>query len=71
MPAPENEPLPADLGGRHAVVTGAARGIGLAIAAHLAAAGAKVLAVDHDWEQLKSAPQAQGYVTVVGDLSSD
>jgi glucose 1-dehydrogenase len=40
--------LPSDLGGRRAVVTGAARGIGYAIALRLAQAGAQVLALDID-----------------------
>lgn len=41
-------PPPADLGGRTALVTGAAGGIGRACALRLAAAGAKVRAVDRD-----------------------
>ncbi|MEU0737627.1 SDR family NAD(P)-dependent oxidoreductase, partial [Streptomyces lavendulocolor] len=39
---------PLDLGGRTALVTGAAGGIGRACALRLAAAGAKVRAVDRD-----------------------
>ena len=42
-----------DLGGRRAVVTGAARGIGEAIAKWLIMAGAEVTVVDKDAEQLK------------------
>ncbi|MFJ8542161.1 3-hydroxybutyrate dehydrogenase [Streptomyces sp. NPDC093586] len=45
-PAPHATPL--DLGGRTALVTGAAGGIGRACALRLAAAGAKVRAVDRD-----------------------
>ncbi|WP_077799466.1 3-hydroxybutyrate dehydrogenase [Streptomyces sp. JHA26] len=45
-PAPHASPL--DLGGRTALVTGAAGGIGRACALRLAAAGAKVRAVDRD-----------------------
>ncbi|TXS46459.1 3-hydroxybutyrate dehydrogenase [Streptomyces sp. uw30] len=41
-------PSPLDLGGRTALVTGAAGGIGRACALRLAAAGAKVRAVDRD-----------------------
>jgi len=40
--------LPADLADRRAVVTGAASGIGLAIAYRLALAGARVIAIDAD-----------------------
>jgi NAD(P)-dependent dehydrogenase (short-subunit alcohol dehydrogenase family) len=46
-------PLPADLKGRRAVVTGAARGIGLAIASRLIMAEARVVAVDIDEAALK------------------
>jgi 3-oxoacyl-[acyl-carrier protein] reductase len=48
-------PLPADLAGRRAIVTGAASGIGLAIASRLACAGARVIAVDKDKERLTDA----------------
>ena len=44
-----------DLKGRVAVVTGGARGIGLAIAARLARAGAAIAIVDRDEEQCSSA----------------
>ncbi|MFJ7770094.1 3-hydroxybutyrate dehydrogenase [Streptomyces sp. NPDC097107] len=46
LPAPHASPL--DLGGRTALITGAAGGIGRACAQRLAAAGAKVRAVDRD-----------------------
>src|SRR3954452_14018956 len=46
LPAPHASSL--DLGGRTALVTGAAGGIGRACAVRLAAAGAKVRAVDRD-----------------------
>ncbi|GGQ69108.1 3-hydroxybutyrate dehydrogenase [Streptomyces asoensis] len=46
--APGPVAAPSDLGGRTALVTGAAGGIGRACALRLAAAGAKVRAVDRD-----------------------
>ncbi|KEG43782.1 MULTISPECIES: 3-hydroxybutyrate dehydrogenase [Streptomyces althioticus group] len=52
LPAPHDTPL--DLGGRTALVTGAAGGIGRACALRLAAAGAKVRAVDRDAEGLEA-----------------
>ena len=47
---PSSGPLvvPVDLSGRRALVTGAASGIGAAIAERLVVAGAVVLAVDRD-----------------------
>jgi NAD(P)-dependent dehydrogenase (short-subunit alcohol dehydrogenase family) len=48
-------PLPADLKGRRAVVTGAAHGIGLAIANRLITAEARVVAIDLDEDGLKRA----------------
>ncbi len=49
---PDGNPYPPDLAGRRAVVTGAAKGIGLAIAVGLISAGAEVTAIDHDDERL-------------------
>jgi 3-oxoacyl-[acyl-carrier protein] reductase len=63
-------PLPGDLKGRRAVVTGAARGIGLAIARRLLMAEAQVVAVDHDQEALERAFNgAQGCNCVTGDVA--
>jgi NAD(P)-dependent dehydrogenase (short-subunit alcohol dehydrogenase family) len=54
--------------GSRAVVTGAARGIGLAIARRLLQEGASVLAVDLDGEGLR-AVQAAGAETLVADVA--
>ncbi|MFG2381855.1 3-hydroxybutyrate dehydrogenase [Streptomyces avermitilis] len=55
-----------DLGGRTALVTGAAGGIGRACALRLAAAGAKVRAVDRDPEGLETlAEEARGLAGTV------
>ncbi|MCF3129175.1 3-hydroxybutyrate dehydrogenase [Streptomyces olivochromogenes] len=65
MTSPSNPPGPhaptLDLGGRTALVTGAAGGIGRACALRLAAAGAKVRAVDRDAAGLEElADEARG-----------
>jgi hypothetical protein len=49
------EDFPPDLAGRRAVVTGAARGIGEAIAKGLLSSGARVVAIDKDKDVLVSA----------------
>ncbi|GAA2271698.1 3-hydroxybutyrate dehydrogenase [Streptomyces atrovirens] len=56
LPAPHATPL--DLGGRTALVTGAAGGIGRACALRLAAAGAEVRAVDRDAVGLEALAEA-------------
>lgn len=58
LPAPHASPL--DLGGRTALVTGAAGGIGRACAQRLAAAGAKVRAVDRDSAGLDALAESCG-----------
>ena len=57
-----------DLTGRSAVVTGAAQGIGRAIASGLAACGAKVLAVDRDVAGLAAAA-TEGIPTAEVDVT--
>ncbi|MDN3292833.1 3-hydroxybutyrate dehydrogenase [Streptomyces ficellus] len=60
MTAPHTPLTPLDLGGRTALVTGAASGIGRACALRLAVAGAKVRAVDRDAPGLEAlAAQAE------------
>ena len=64
--APAPHPTSLDLCGRTALVTGAAGGIGGACALRLAAAGAKVRAVDRDAEGLDTlAEQARGLAGTV------
>lgn len=60
------------LAGRHALVTGAGRGLGRAIALALAQAGARVTAVSRTASDLDSlAAEAAGIVPLVGDVQDD
>ncbi|WP_405476091.1 3-hydroxybutyrate dehydrogenase [Streptomyces canus] len=70
LPAPHASTL--DLGGRTALVTGAAGGIGRACALRLAAAGAKVRAVDRDAAGLEAlAERSAGLAGTVEPLVLD
>jgi 2-dehydro-3-deoxy-L-rhamnonate dehydrogenase (NAD+) len=59
------------LGNRTALVTGAARGIGLAIATRLAADGARVALLDQDAEAVRAAARGigRGALALVGDVT--
>ena len=59
-----------ELRGRVAVVTGASRGIGAAVAATLAGAGARVLAVARGAETLRRAAGSCGAQAVVADVGT-
>jgi glucose 1-dehydrogenase len=63
--------LPEDLRGRRAVVTGAARGIGEAIAKWLIMAGAEVVVVDKDDHALARSFSAEPCRLLAGDLGHD
>ncbi|MEV6114014.1 3-hydroxybutyrate dehydrogenase [Streptomyces sp. NPDC052109] len=68
-PGPRPQPLDLDLGGRTALVTGAASGIGRACALRLAAAGARVRAVDRDAAGLAElARQAERTADLTGSV---
>jgi 2-dehydro-3-deoxy-L-rhamnonate dehydrogenase (NAD+) len=58
-----------DLGGRHAVVTGAASGIGLAIAERMVASGAKVAIWDIDRKAAQAAVERLGGCAIEADVS--
>ena len=58
-----------DFTGRSAIVTGAARGIGLAIARHFHAAGATVFMVDLDQLALTEAASEIGAIAVAADIT--
>jgi 3-hydroxybutyrate dehydrogenase len=60
-----------DLGGRTALVTGAASGIGAACAHALAASGAKVLSVDLSSEALEKQAAELGSEPIVADLTDE
>jgi 3-oxoacyl-[acyl-carrier protein] reductase len=58
-----------DFAGRSVVVTGAARGVGRAIAEYFHNAGAKVYLVDSDADEVKVAERETGAVGLVADVS--
>lgn len=60
-----------DLNGKTAVVTGAAQGIGLAIALRLSAAGAKVAIFDREEGPATSAAATCNGIATIGDVTSE
>jgi NAD(P)-dependent dehydrogenase (short-subunit alcohol dehydrogenase family) len=72
VPASGGSVLPVpDLSGRKAVVTGAAHGIGLAIALRLRSVGATVIAVDNDEAALRAAFPEGECEAVLADVAAD
>jgi len=67
-PVPQHQVVALDLRGRTALVTGAGSGIGRGVAVRLAAAGARVVAVDRDAEALKLLAEEVDVVPVTADL---
>src|ERR1700745_1365103 len=59
------------LGGRVAVITGAANGFGLAVAQRLADEGSKLVLVDRDADGLQAAAEKLGGLAVVADVSQE
>lgn len=63
-----------DLADKHIIITGAARGLGLAMATELAAAGAKIGLIDVDEESLAAAAgslSGSGHATAVADVADE
>ncbi|MGL4285573.1 MAG: SDR family NAD(P)-dependent oxidoreductase, partial [Phreatobacter sp.] len=65
--------VPRDFEGRTALVTGAACGIGLAIARRLAGGGARVVLCDRDEARLEAAARdcPGGAMAIAGDIGSE
>src|SRR5207344_1743292 len=59
------------LAARRVLVTGAASGIGLAVAARFAAEGARVAMLDRDVERLDAEAGRLGLIPVVADIADE